>query len=130
MSGGAARSRTGEKAGSKLDDVGRSFKKGLVDARDALRAVRRLAGLSITWMSRRGSTAVCTGTRLSPPARWISTSRAASRPFGARPDAKAKAKAVELAEDTVGISKVIDQLTIQPPPRTTPDTSSDATPKS
>jgi len=37
---------------------------------------------------------------------------------------------VELAADTVGISKVIDQLTIQQPPRTTPDTSSDATPKS
>ena len=45
-------------------------------------------------------------------------------------DARAKAKAVELAADTVGISRVIDQLTIQPPPQTTPDTTSSVTPKS
>ena len=49
---------------------------------------------------------------------------------GTVPDAKAKVKAVELAEDTVGVSKVIDQLTIQPAPRTTPDTSTNTTPKS
>ncbi len=45
-------------------------------------------------------------------------------------DAKAKVKAVELAEDTVGISKVVDQLVIQQQSQATPATSSEATPKS
>jgi len=35
-------------------------------------------------------------------------------------DARAKAKAVELTRDTVGITQVVDLLTIQPPPTTTP----------
>ncbi len=35
-------------------------------------------------------------------------------------DAKAKAKAVELTRDTVGVTQVVDQLTITPPPTTTP----------
>jgi len=34
-------------------------------------------------------------------------------------DAKAKAKAVDLARDTVGVSKVVDQLAIRPAPTTT-----------
>jgi len=33
---------------------------------------------------------------------------------GAVVDAKAKARALELAQDTVGVSRVVDQLTIQP----------------
>ena len=35
-------------------------------------------------------------------------------------DAKAKAKAVELTRDTVGVTQVVDRLTITPPPTTTP----------
>lgn len=35
-------------------------------------------------------------------------------------DTKAKAKAVELTRDTVGVTQVVDQLTITPPPTTTP----------
>jgi hyperosmotically inducible periplasmic protein len=37
---------------------------------------------------------------------------------GTVPTAKAKAKAIELAEDTVGIDKVIDHLTVVAPPPT------------
>jgi len=39
---------------------------------------------------------------------------------GVVPDLKAKAKAVDLTRDTVGVTQVIDQLTITPPPTVTP----------
>ena len=121
-----------EKAGSKLDEAGRSFKKGLEDARDAVREQFARARGSVHNMD--------VASRVYGRLHWDKTLTTSTLDLdvkggvatlrGAVPDAKAKAKAVELAEDTVGISKVIDQLTIQPPPRTTPDTSSDATPKS
>ena len=37
-------------------------------------------------------------------------------------DTKAKVKAVELTRDTVGVTQVVDQLTLTPPPTTTPAT--------
>ena len=43
--------------------------------------------------------------------------------------AYSQAKAVELTSDTVGVTKVVDQLTLQPPPTTTPaETKPEATP--
>jgi len=39
---------------------------------------------------------------------------------GTVPDAKAKAKAVELTNDTIGVNEVIDQLTIAIPPEPKP----------
>jgi osmotically-inducible protein OsmY len=121
-----------EKTGSKLDEAGRSFKKGLEDARDAVREQFARARGSVHNMD--------VASRVYGRLHWDKTLTASTLDLdvkggvatlrGTVPDAKAKAKALELAEDTVGISKVIDQLTIQQPPRTTPDTSSDATPKS
>ena len=122
-----------EKTGSKLDEAGRSFKKGLEEARDAVREQLARARGSVHNMD--------VASRVYGRLHWDKTLTTSTLDLdvkggvatlrGAVPDAKAKAKAVELAEDTVGISKVIDQLTIQPPPpRTTPNTSSDTTPKS
>ena len=119
-----------EKAGSKLDEAGRSFKKGLEVARDAVREQFERARSSVHNMD--------VASRVYGRLHWDKTLTTSTLHLdvqggvatlrGAVPDAKAKA--VELAEDTVGITRVIDQLTIQPPPRTIPDTSSDARPKS
>ena len=121
-----------EKAGSKLDDAGRSFKKGLEDARDAVRDQFAKARSSVHNMD--------IASRVYGRLHWDKTLTTSTLDLdvqggiatlrGTVPDAKAKVKAVELAEDTVGVSKVIDQLTIQPAPRTTPDTSTNTTPKS
>jgi len=120
-----------EKVGSKLDEAGRSIKKGLEEARDAIReqfarvrgSVHNMDVASRVYGRLHWDKTLTTSTLDLDVQGGVATLR------GAVPNAKAKAKAVELAEDTVGISKVIDQLTIQQPPRTTPDTSSDATPK-
>ena len=111
-----------EKTGSKLDEAGRSFKKGLEDARDAVREQFARARGSVHNMD--------VASRVYGRLHWDKTLTASTLDLdvkggvatlrGTVPDAKAKAKALELAEDTVGISKVIDQLTIQQPPRTTP----------
>ena len=49
---------------------------------------------------------------------------------GSVPTAKAKARALELTRETVGVLQVIDQLAVEPPPRNAPATSSDPTTKS
>jgi hyperosmotically inducible protein len=46
---------------------------------------------------------------------------------GAVPDAKAKAKALELAQDTVGVTRVVDQLTIRPASETDKTTTTKGT---
>ena len=104
-----------EKAGSKLDEAGRSFKKGLEDARDAVRnqfarargSVHNMDVASRVYGRLHWDKTLTTSTLDLDVKSGVATLR------GAVPDARAKAKAVELAEDTVGISKVIDQLTIQ-----------------
>jgi len=120
-----------EKAGSKLDEAGRSFRKGLEDARDAIREqfTRVRASVHNMDVASRGYGRLHWDKTLTTSTLDLDVQGGVATLRGAVPNAKAKAKAVELAEDTVGISKVIDQLTIQQPPRTTPDTSSDATPK-
>jgi osmotically-inducible protein OsmY len=121
-----------EKAGSKLDDVGRSIKRRLESAGDAVREQFERARESVHNMD--------VASRVYGRLHWDKTLTTSTLNLdvkggvvtlrGTVPDAKARVKAVELAADTVGIFKVIDQLTIQAPPRTTPDTSTDATPKS
>ena len=121
-----------EKAGSKLDDVGRSIKRGLDNAGDAVReqfarargTVHNMDVASRVYGRLHWDKTLTTSTLDLDVQGGVATLR------GAVTDARAKAKAVELAADTVGISRVIDQLTIQPPPQTTPDTTSSVTPKS
>jgi hyperosmotically inducible periplasmic protein len=121
-----------EKAGSKLDDVGRSIKRRLDSAGDAVREQFERARGSVHNMD--------VASRVYGRIHWDKTLTTSTLDLdvrggvvtlrGAVPDARTKAKAVELAADTVGISKVIDQLAIEPPPRTAPDTSTDVAPKS
>ena len=59
--------------------------------------------------SPRVSTAVSTGTRPSRPARWASGHDGVVTLRGEVRNAKAKARAVELARETVGITQVIDR---------------------
>jgi hyperosmotically inducible periplasmic protein len=120
------------KAGSKLDDVGRTIKRGLDNAGEAVREQFVRARSSVHNMD--------VASRVYGRLHWDKSLATSSLDLdvkggvvtlrGSVPDAKAKVKAVELAADTVGITGVIDQLTIQPRTRTTPDTSTDATPKS
>ncbi len=121
-----------DKANSKLDEAGRSFKKGLEEAGDAIRGQFERARNSVHNMD--------VASRVYGRLHWDKTLTSSNIDLdvksgvatlrGAVPDSKAKVKALELAEDTVGITKVTDQLTIQPPPQTTPDTPSSTTPKS
>jgi len=48
---------------------------------------------------------------------------------GTVPDAKAKAKALELTQDTVGVVRVVDQMTVLPPSTAAPAASAPATPE-
>ena len=121
-----------EKAGSKLDEAGRSFKKGLEEAGDAIRGQFERARSTVHNMD--------VASRVYGRLHWdkaltnsnmdLDVKNGVATLKGAVPDAKAKVKAVELAEDTVGITRVVDQLTIQAPPQTTPDTPSSTTPRS
>ena len=120
-----------QKAGSKLDDVGRSIKRGLDSAGDAVRdqfekvrrSVQNMDVASRVYGRLHWDKALATSTLDMDVQGDVVTLR------GAVPDVKTKLKAVELAGDTVGIFKVIDQLTIQPAQRVTPDTSTNMTPK-
>ncbi len=121
-----------DKANSKLDEAGRSFKKGLEEAGDAIRGQFERARNSVHNMD--------VASRVYGRLHWdkaltssnidLDVKNGVATLRGAVPDSKAKVKAVELAEDTVGITKVTDQLTIQPPSQTTPYTPSSTTPKS
>jgi hypothetical protein len=119
---------SGRKAGDKLDEAGRSIKKGILDARDAIRDQFARAREAVHNMS--------IETRVYGRLHWDKALSSSILDLdvkggvvtirGAVPDVKARLKAVELAGDTEGISKVIDQLTIQPVAkpeiRTTPPT--------
>jgi hypothetical protein len=119
------------KAGSRLDDVGRSIKRGLDNAGEAVREQFARARSSVHNMD--------VASRVYGRLHWDKSLATSSLDLdvkggvvtlrGAVPDARAKAKAVELAADTVGISGMIDQLTIQSRTRTTPDAPTDARPK-
>ena len=116
------------KAGSRLDDVGRSIKRGLDNAGEAVGEQFVRARSSVHNMD--------VASRVYGRLHWDKSLATSSLDLdvkggvvtlrGSVPDAKAKVKAVELAADTVGISSVINQLAIQPQPRTTPDAPIDA----
>ncbi len=121
----------GEKAGSKLDDLGRSIKRGLNNAGDTVREQYDKARASVHNMD--------VASRVYGRLHWDKSLTGSSLDLdvkngvatlrGAVPDAKAKLKAVELAEDTVGITRVVDQLTIRASSVSAPDTSTSTTPK-
>jgi hyperosmotically inducible periplasmic protein len=121
----------GKKAGEKLDEAAQAIKKGLQNARDTVREQFAKTRESIHNMGieSRVYGRLHWDKALTSSSLEIEVKNDVATLRGSVPDAKAKAKAVELAENTVGITKVIDQLTILPPPRTVPDTSAETTPK-
>ena len=111
---------TGKKVGQQLDELGRTIKKGLKNAGDSIREQFTKARAAVHDMN--------VTARVYSRLHWdkcLSTSDLDLEVKddvvtlrGAVPDAKAKAKAVELARDTVGIHDVVDQLTIGAPAAT------------
>ena len=120
-----------EKAGEKLDQAGQSIRRGLENARDTLReqfakvrgSVHSMGVASRVYGRLHWDKALNTSTLELEVVNGVVTLR------GEVPSAKAKARAVELARETVGITQVIDQLAIQPPSQTAPATSTDSTAK-
>jgi hyperosmotically inducible periplasmic protein len=122
----------GEKAGEKLDQAGRSIRRGLEQAGDTIREQFAKTRESINNMGvasrvygRLHWDKLLTSSTLDLDVKdGIATLR------GSVPSAKAKARALDLTRETVGVTRVIDQLAVQPPPQNVPATSSDPTTKS
>ena len=122
----------GEKAGGKLDQAGRSIRKGLEEAGDAIREQFSRTRESVHSM---GVAARVYGRlhwdkQLTSSTLDIDVKEGVATLRGSVPTAKAKARALELTRETVGVIQVIDQLAVEPPPRNVPATSSDPTTKS
>jgi hypothetical protein len=121
----------GEKTGGKLDEAGRSIKKGLQEVGETIRgqyakareSVHNMGVASRVYGRLHWDKALHSSTLDIDVKNGIATLR------GSVPDSKARLKAVDLAADTVGITKVVDQLTILPPSRTVPATSAETEPK-
>ena len=102
------------KAGEKLDEVGRKIKKGLEKAEDAVRegfhktrdSVHSMGVMSRVYGRLHWDKALHASTLTVKVEDGVVTLR------GAVPTQAAKAKAVTLAAETVGVSRVIDELTI------------------
>jgi hypothetical protein len=111
-----------ERAGEKIDEVGRAIKKGLQNAEETVRegfhrSRELVQGMGV--MSRVYGRLHWDKWLQSCPLNLkveggIVTLR------GTVPDAAARAKAVALTRDTVGVTQVIDQLDVVPPSPTEP----------
>jgi len=112
--GRAQQEGAGEKAGEKIDEVGRKLKKGLDKAEDAVREGFHKTRDSVQSM---GVAARIYGRlhwdkALNSTTLHVKVEEGVATLTGAVPSAEAKAKAVTLAADTVGVTKVVDELTI------------------
>jgi hyperosmotically inducible protein len=125
-----------ERAGEKLDEAGRQIKqsleRGFGTARDAVREQfsrtrDRVNDMNVearVYGRLHWDKLLTTSTlELTVEARGIVTLR------GSVPNAKAKKRAVELAVDTVGVARVIDQLAVQGPTSETEATTTTTTVK-
>jgi hyperosmotically inducible periplasmic protein len=104
----------GQKAGEKLDEVGRKIKAGLEKAEDTVREGFHKTRESVHNM---GVTARVYGRlhwdkALNSSALHVKVEDGVATISGSVPTAKAKTTAVSLAAETVGVTKVIDELTI------------------
>ncbi len=121
-SGQAQQPRTAEKVGERIDDALRDVKQGVQDATQSLRERFAQARASVQSMGIEA--------RIYGRIHWdkalhesmidLEVDRAGVTTLrGTVADSLAREKAVVLARDTVGVTQVIDQLTITPLPRTT-----------
>jgi osmotically-inducible protein OsmY len=118
-----------ERAGEQIDKAGQNLKKKLQQAGDSIRNQFEQARRSVHSMS--------IESRVYGRLHWDKALQGSTLNLemkngivtlqGSVPNSEAKLKAVELARDTVGITQVIDQLAIQPPPQSTPASSTGKT---
>lgn len=102
------------RAGEKLDEVGRKIKKGLEKAEDAVRegfhksrdSVHGMGVMSRVYGQLHWDKALHTSTLTLKVENGVVTLR------GAVPNKAAKTKAVTLTAETVGVTKVIDELSV------------------
>lgn len=122
---GWAQQGTAGKAGEALDGAGKAIKRGLQSAGQSVRegfaktrtAVHNMGVESRVYGRLHWDVALYTSPlEVEVQAGGVTTLR------GTVPDAAAKAKAVTLTKDTVGVVSVVDQLAVVPPPRTVPVT--------
>jgi len=112
--GRAQQEGAGEKAGEKLDEVGRKLKKGIERAEGAVRETVHKTTESVHSMS--------VAARVYGRMHWdkalhsstlhVKVEEGVATISGSVPTAEAKAKAVTLTAETVGVTKVVDELTI------------------
>jgi len=114
---------TGKKVGEKLDQVGREIKEGLNKAGIAAKDQYAKARMSVHSMG--------VESRVYGRLHWDKALNDALVDLTASPDgvitldgtvanAKAKLRAVELTQETVGVTRVVDHLAIRPAPSTGP----------
>ena len=114
---------TGKRVGEKLDQVGREMRSGLNKAGQEIKGQFAAAKVSVENMG--------VESRVYGRLHWDKTLNDASIDLaisdagvvtlnGSVATAKAKARAVELAEETVGVIQVVDRLAIRPTATTTP----------
>lgn len=124
---GRAQQGVGERVGESLDDAGKVIKRGLQRSGEAVRdsfartktSVQNM-GIEARIYGRLHWDKDLNGSSIELEVR--NASEAILR--GAVPTAALKSKAVALTRDTVGVARVIDQLTISVPSRVEPGTSS------
>jgi osmotically-inducible protein OsmY len=106
---------TAKRVGEKIDSAVKSLKRGAKEAGDALQQQYAHAKTAVHNMSVAG--------RVYARLRWDKALQSAkvdvdvkadgaATLVGTVPDAKAKAKAIELTADTVGVARVVDRLTV------------------
>jgi hypothetical protein len=110
----AQKESLGEKAQEQLDAAGRSIKKSLKSASDAVKEQYHRARESVHGLGEHG--------RVYARLHWdkhlqgakieIHVKGSVATLAGTVANAKAKAKALELTQDTVGITEVVDHLTV------------------
>jgi len=112
--GRAQQEGAGQKAGEKLDEVGRKIKRGLNKAEEAVRESFHKTRESVHSMG--------VAARVYGRLHWdkalqsstlnVKVEGGVATLTGSVPTAEARTKAVNLAADTVGVNKVVDELTV------------------
>jgi hyperosmotically inducible protein len=112
--GRAQQEGVGEKAGEKIDEVGRKFKKGLDKAEDAVRESfhKSRAAVHSMGVAARVYGRLHWDKSLNSSTLDVKVEDGVATLSGSVATAEAKAKATTLAAETVGVTRVVEQLTI------------------
>jgi hyperosmotically inducible periplasmic protein len=115
----------GQKVGETLDRAGQAVRQGVGGAADSIKsgfARTRTAVHNMGLEARIYGRLHWDKTLIDAPIELDAQQGGVVILRGAVPSAEAKSKAVALAQDTVGVLRVVDQLTVGPPPTTTTTT--------